>query len=33
MEKVGDALMMPEKCGLLRMDIQNITLAGVEYEI
>jgi hypothetical protein len=33
MEKVGDAFMMPEKCGLLQMHIQNITLAGVEYEI
>jgi hypothetical protein len=33
MEKVGDAFVMPEKCGLPRVHIQNITLAGVEYGI
>jgi hypothetical protein len=33
MEKVGDAFMMLERCGLLHMHIQNITLAGVEDEV
>jgi hypothetical protein len=33
MEKVSDASVMPEKCGLLQVHIQNIALTGVEYEI
>jgi hypothetical protein len=30
---ISDAFVMPEKCGLPRVHIQNITLLGVEYEI
>jgi hypothetical protein len=33
MEKVSDAFVMLEKCGLPRVHIQNITLSRVEYEI
>ena len=33
MEKVSDAFVMVEKCGLPRVHIQNITLSRVEYEI
>jgi hypothetical protein len=31
--KVSDAFMMLEKCGLLQLHIQNVTLPRVEYEI
>jgi hypothetical protein len=33
MEKVSDASVMLEKCGLPRVHIQNMTLSRVEYEI
>jgi hypothetical protein len=33
MGKMSDAFVMPEKCGLPWVHIQNITLSGVEYEI
>jgi hypothetical protein len=33
MGKIIDAFVMPEKCGLPRVHIQNITLSGVELEI